>query len=71
MAVPLGLSLARQYNGLLYGFGFILVGFMFFIAEKLLFSLGESAALPLFLAIWAPLLIFGTMSLWFMLYKQE
>ena len=71
MAVPLGLSLDRQYNGLLYGFGFILVGFMFFIAEKLLFSLGESAALPLFLAIWAPLLIFGTMSLWFMLYKQK
>lgn len=71
MAAPLGLFMARQYNALFVSFGFIMASFVFLVSERLLLSLGESAALPSFLAVWSPLLIFGTMSLWFMLYKQE
>jgi lipopolysaccharide export system permease protein len=71
LAAPLGLFMARQYNPLLTHFSFLMAGFSFFIMEKLLLSMGESAALPAFLAVWSPLLIFTAMSLWFMLYKQE
>lgn len=71
MVAPMGLFMARRYNALLVSFGFIIGGFVFFVGERLLFSLGESGVLLPFLSIWSPLLIFGSMSLWFMLYKQE
>ncbi len=71
MAAPMGLFMARQYNALLINFSLIMGGFLFLVSEQLLLSLGEGAVLPSFFAVWSPLLIFGTMSLWFMLYKQE
>lgn len=71
MVTPLGLLTSRHYNTLLINFTFIMVGFVFFVSERVLLSLGESGYLPPFLAVWAPLLVFGTMSLWFMLHKQE
>jgi len=71
MAAPIGLFMARQYNGFLLSFSFIMGGFIFFVSERLLLSMGESFILPSFLAVWSPHLIFGTMSLWFTLYKQE
>ena len=71
MAAPIGLFMARQYNGFLLSFAFIMSGFIFFVSERLLLSMGESFILPSFLAVWSPHLIFGTMSLWFTLYKQE
>ena len=71
LAAPMGLFIARRYNALLVSFGFIGVGFLYFITERILLSLGETAALPPFLAAWSPFLIFFTMSLWFMLHKQE
>lgn len=71
MVAPMALFIPRRYNPLLVSFGFIMSGFVFFVNERLLLSLGESGALPSFLAIWSPLLIFGTMNLLFMLHKQE
>lgn len=71
MVAPMALFMARRYNALLVSFGFIMGGFVFFVSERLLLSLGESGALLSFLSIWSPLLIFSAMSLWFMLYKQE
>ena len=70
LAAPMGLFIARRYNALLVSFGFIGAGFLYFITERILLSLGETATLPPFLAAWAPFLIFFTMSLWFMLHKQ-
>ncbi len=71
MVAPLALFIARRYNALLASFGFTLSGFVFFVSERVLLSLGESGVLPSFLAIWSPFLIFVMMSLWFMLHKQE
>ena len=71
LAAPMGLFMARQYNALLVGFGFVSAGFLYFITERILLSLGETVILPPFLAAWSPFLIFLTMSLWFMLHKQE
>ena len=71
LAVPIGLFMARSYNSFLLSFAFVMIGFLFFISERLLLSMGESFILPSFLAVWSPHLIFGMMGLWFMIYKQE
>lgn len=71
LASPIGLFATRQYNGLLVGFGFVIFGFSYFVIEKILISLGENGRLSTFFAVWSPLIIFGTLSSWFILYKQE
>lgn len=71
LSVPIGLFMARSYNSMLLNFTFIITGFLFFISERLLLSMGESYTLPSFLAVWSPHLVFGLMGIWFMVYKQE
>ena len=71
LIAPIGLFKARRYNTMAVSFSFVLVGFSYFVFERLMFSYGESGELPIFLAVWTPLLIFSFMSLWFMINKQE
>lgn len=70
LAAPAGLFVGRQYNIILANFGFLAVGFGYFIVDRLFFSMGSSGDLPLLLAVWAPLFIFGPMTLWIMLHRQ-
>jgi len=71
LAVPIGLFSARRYNALALGFGFTGLGFLFFVTERIMLSMGISGVLPGFLAVWAPILIFGTVTLWYIMLKQD
>lgn len=71
LAAPVAHSLHRRERGLAMGmtFGFSL-GFLYFITDGLVLSLGESGAVPPFLAAWLPILLFAAIGgTW--LIKQE
>ncbi|WP_374652951.1 LPS export ABC transporter permease LptG [Dongia sp.] len=71
LAAPVAHSLHRRERGLAVGMtvGFGL-GFFYFLTEGLVLSLGESGAVPPFLAAWLPILLFAAIGgAW--LIKQE
>ncbi|WP_374383578.1 LPS export ABC transporter permease LptG [Dongia sp.] len=71
LAAPVAHSLHRRERGLAMGmtFGFGL-GFLYFLTDGLVLSLGESGAVPPFLAAWLPILLFAAVGgAW--LIKQE
>jgi len=66
LAAPVALSFGRRdkgvASGMAIGFG---LGFLFFITEGLVQSLGESGAIPPFFAAWLPALLFASIGgLW-------
>ena len=66
LAAPVALSFGRRdrgvASGMAIGFG---LGFLYFIAEGLVLSLGESGAVPPFFAAWLPALLFASIGgLW-------
>lgn len=71
MAAPLALILARRGGLVLGGTLAIASGFTFFITEKILLTLGENGQLPVFLAAWGPLIIFGMLASSVILYRQS
>lgn len=60
LAAPIAHSLQRRERGLAMGMtvGFGL-GFLYFLTDGLVLSLGESGAVPPFLAAWLPILLFA------------
>jgi lipopolysaccharide export system permease protein len=71
LAAPVAHSLHRRERGLASGMtvGFGL-GFLYFLTDGLVLSLGESGAVPPFLAAWLPILLFAAIGgAW--LIKQE
>ena len=71
LAAPVAHSLHRRERGLAAGMtiGFGL-GFLYFLTDGLVLSLGESGAVPPFLAAWLPILLFAAIGgAW--LIKQE
>ncbi len=71
IAMPLGFPKGRQNNILGTSFGVVAGGFVFFIIERLLFSIGETGTIPTFLAVWSPALLFSILGFWLLLYKQD
>jgi lipopolysaccharide export system permease protein len=66
LAAPVALSFGRREkgiaSGMAIGFG---LGFLYFITDGLVQSLGESGAVPPFFAAWLPALLFGSIGgLW-------
>ncbi len=66
LAAPVALSFGRRdkgvVSGMAIGFG---LGFLYFITEGLVLSLGESGAVPPFFAAWLPALLFASIGgLW-------
>lgn len=66
LAAPVALSFGRRDRGvasdMAIGFG---LGFLYFITEGLVLSLGESCAVPPFFAAWLPALLFASIGgLW-------
>lgn len=66
LAAPVALSFGRRdkgvASGMAIGFG---LGFLYFITEGLVLSLGESGAVPPFFAAWLPTLLFASIGgLW-------
>jgi lipopolysaccharide export system permease protein len=66
LAAPVALSFGRRdkgvASGMAIGFG---LGFLYFITEGLVQSLGESGAVPPFFAAWVPALLFASIGgLW-------
>jgi lipopolysaccharide export system permease protein len=60
LAAPVAHSLQRRERGLAMGMtiGFCL-GFLYFLTDGLVLALGESGAVPPFLAAWLPILLFA------------
>jgi lipopolysaccharide export system permease protein len=67
LAAPLALQLARRNRMLLTGFAAVFVGFLFFVAERLLLALGETGLLPATVAAWIPAAVFSILAAWVLL----
>ncbi|MBY0356164.1 MAG: LptF/LptG family permease [Rickettsiales bacterium] len=70
MAVPVAFQLARRNQILICCFGCIMAGFLFYVVQQLLASLGETAALPPILAAWSPAILGASMTNWAVLHWE-
>ncbi|MDX2094475.1 MAG: LptF/LptG family permease [Alphaproteobacteria bacterium] len=68
IAAPIGLQLARRNRMLMVSFGCIMVGFLFYVLQQLLASLGETGLLPPVLAAWAPMVLGAVVGNWVLLH---
>lgn len=64
LAAPIGLQIARNNTLMLSGFCVITAGFLYFIADSLIATLGEGGFIPPVLAAWSPAVIFSLLSAW-------
>ena len=71
IAAPLGMMLSRRSHIARNAALVVFSGFLFFIMEKVLLTLGENGQLPVMLSAWAPLCIFGLLSTSALLHKQS
>lgn len=71
IAAPIALILARRGGLIMGGTLAIAGGFFFFVTEKILLTLGENGQLPVILAAWGPMVIFGLLAGSVILYKQS
>lgn len=67
IAAPIGLQLARRNHMLRASFGCVMGGFLFYVVQQLLASLGETGALPPLLAAWGPMALGAAFCNWLLL----
>lgn len=67
IAAPIGLQLARRNHMLRASFCCVMAGFMFYVVQQLLASLGETGVLPPLLAAWAPMVLGAAIGNWVLL----
>jgi len=70
LAAPLGLQHARRQRMLLASFMVMFVGFLFFVAERLLAAVGETGIVPVPLAAWTPAVVFALLAAWLLLHYE-
>lgn len=70
LSAPVGLKLARRDSLLLSTFYVVTAGFLYFIAERLIATLGENGFIPAMMAAWAPAAIFSLLALWLIILKE-
>lgn len=71
IAAPIGLQLARQRRMLAVSFSCMMVGFLFYVVQQLLASLGETGLLPPILAAWAPVALGAALGSWVLLHWES
>lgn len=71
IATPLLFMRPRQQNKTGLILGVILLGFMFFIGERILLAMGENGDLPPQLTVWAPPAFFAAVLLGYVLWKES
>lgn len=71
IAAPIGLQLARRNRMLMASFSCIMVGFLFYVIQQLLASLGETGLLPPILAAWAPMALGAAIGNWVLLHWES
>jgi len=71
LAVPLALQFHRARFRILPHIGTIAAGFLFLVADRLLFVMGEGGALPALAAAWTPRIFFGFAGIWLAVRAQQ
>jgi len=71
IAAPLALQAARRNRMLLASFGVVFAGFLFFVSERVLASLGESGMLPAAVAAWTPGIVFASLGAWVVISLED
>ena len=71
IALPIALRISRRGSLLSFGFLLTLCGFFYFIAERILFALAESAQLPVFVASFAAPLTAVIIMAWLALMQER
>lgn len=71
LAAPLGLQLARKDTMMMKSFYVICGGFLFFIFERLIATLGEGGFINAALAAWSPAIIFAMIAGWILLMEES
>jgi len=67
IAAPIGMQLARRNRMLMVSFSCMMAGFVFYVVQQLLASLGETGILPPVLAAWAPIVLGAAICNWVLL----
>lgn len=70
IAAPLGLMIGRRSNLLLGVAAGVAAGFLFFVFDNVVLTLGESGVLPAVLAAWVPILLFASLIASFLLHAE-
>lgn len=71
LAAPLGLQLARKDTMMIKSFYVICGGFLFFIFERLIATLGEGGFINAGLAAWSPAFVFAMIAGWILLMQEN
>lgn len=70
LTLPLCFLVSRQPNFVFYVFLTIFIGFSYYIAERLLMSLGEAGHLPVMISAWAPFALYAMSGFWVLFIKE-
>ncbi len=71
IAVPLLFMSPRHTNKTVLSAGIIIIGFLFFVGERIALSFGEGGEFPPTLAVWLPSIIFGIALITYTLWKES
>lgn len=71
LAAPVGLQLSRRGNRVLFTMVALAMGFLYFVTERILLTLGETGQVPAEIAVWLPPALFGLIGLGWMIHQQK
>lgn len=71
LAAPVALQLTRSGNRILFVVAALVMGFLYFVFESVLLTLGNTGELPVQVAVWGPGLLFSLVGLVSMLHQQR
>ena len=71
LAAPVALQLARSGNRILFVVFALVMGFLYFVVESVLLTLGDTGELPVQVAVWGPSVSFSLIGIVSMLRQQR
>ena len=63
LAAPVALQLTRSGNRILFVVFALVMGFLYFVVESVLLTLGNTGELPVQVAVWGPAVFFSLIGL--------